>query len=263
MSDTAGSGRRPVGVALLILSILLGTVTWLLLRRSMYVAHDIPWTCDSEGCGTNDFRVLYLIGGIAADVALVGSSWLILRMAGFGSALALCGFAFVSGWHAAIAEGAIPLERDATAITIWTVIGWVGVGVAALGLLYDLAMTGTVVRLLGHPSVPARLTRFETVDNHGTALMTFTDSDGFDHTRRVRAGMSWLYLPVRAVYRRSDPTRNQLAVPWYRPVRTTTTISEGSQAERLDQLERLAAIYREGLLTDLEFQRAKDTLLDP
>ncbi|WP_425464669.1 SHOCT domain-containing protein [Nocardia yunnanensis] len=28
----------------------------------------------------------------------------------------------------------------------------------------------------------------------------------------------------------------------------------------LDQLERLAAMYREGLLTDAEFQRAKDTL---
>ncbi|MFI9504794.1 SHOCT domain-containing protein [Nocardia sp. NPDC052566] len=261
MSDTTGSGRGAVVVRLLLAGPL-GIAAWLLLRWWAYVAHEIRWDCDSGGCGTNDPRALLLIGGIAAGAALVVVLWWIVRVVGFGLAVALCSFAMVRGWRAADGGAA---GANADAITLWSSVGLAGICLLALALAFELAATGTVARLCGQLSAPARLSDFEPAKGlrgGGTGLMTFTDRDGQVHSRRLRADPTWFHLPVRAIYPRADPSRSRLAAPWYRPWESATDDSGVTgKAELVQQLERLAALHRAGDLSDAEYERAKAKLL--
>ncbi|WP_330181672.1 SHOCT domain-containing protein [Nocardia sp. NBC_01503] len=258
MSDSPRPGRIAAPV-LLILSIALGVTAWLMIRQGTYVLHDIPWTCDSEGCGTNDARVAFLVVGGFLAFGLAGTAWSILHMTGVGIAFALGSFATVSGWRRATAAGLEPAAVNSTAATIWTIAGWLGIAVTALALRYELKVTGTLDRILGRPRVPARLTEFEVVDDAGTALITFTDTEGLTHTRRIPAAQSWLDLPVHAHYHRDDPTRVRLALPWYRPLRGDGASEDDTVA---DELERVTALYAKGHLSAAEFQRAKSRILE-
>ncbi|MRH91803.1 hypothetical protein GFY24_30935 [Nocardia sp. SYP-A9097] len=258
MPDSPGPGRI-AAPALLVLSTVLGVTAWLMIRQGTYVLHDIPWDCDSEGCATDDARMIFLVGGAFAACGLTGTAWAIMRMMGFGIALTTGAFAAVSGWHAAAAEGLQPPTAYATPITICTIAGWVGVAGTALALCYELKTIGIIPRLLGTPYAPARLSKYETVDEVGTAVLTFTDRDGFTHSSRIPAARSWLDLPVHAVYERDDPAHPRLALPLYRPVRGDGT---GEDDTVVDKLERVATLYNKGHLSDIEYERAKARILE-
>ncbi|MFF2549426.1 SHOCT domain-containing protein [Nocardia sp. NPDC058058] len=257
MSDSPGPGRfRAPG--LLVLSALLAVAAWVLMRQATYSLHAVEWSCDGEGCSTDDPRIMLLLGGIATGVVLVYAGWSILRGLSFGIALSVCAFAAVDGWRAATADG-LQSASDYSGWTIAsTVLAWIGVAVTVLALRYELKMSGLIPRLLGRPCAPARLSDFEVVDDIGTALLSFTDSEGFACSARVNATRDWLELPVRALYVRDDPTRTRLVLPWYRPSGTPDPDPDDSVVERL---ERLAALHNRGELSDTEYERAKARIL--
>jgi hypothetical protein len=253
---------RPGRIAYLLVAVLLGAAVWFLLRRGNYVANEIAWVCDHNSCGTNDARAVLPVAGIVLDVLLGIMLLPVLRLLGAGIALGLGPLAAVTGWHAAAAEGRVPIELVSADIAFWRAVAIVGAVLAVLGLLLELLRPGPSWLLLrGWDRVPARLHSYTgPADGSGTAVLAFTDSDGRPHQVMVRARPSWERQPVQAIYPVRDPSRARVAPSWRR--RESEVESGPAPASSLaGELERLANLHREGQLTDAEYEVAKRRVL--
>lgn len=270
---TASSRRRSAagGALRLVLAVPLAFAAWVLLREGNAVAHTIDWWCDGDGCSTDDPQVFLIVGGIAADLAFFLVLMPLLRFIAFGAALALAPLAAMQGWRDAVAGG-LPEAEVATEFKVWGTVAGVGLLLAFAGLVYELRATATLETLIGRERVPAELVEFKegAKPGIGAAVLAFKDKTGHRHRRQVPAvPQSWTRGQVFAVYPPHDPSRARAALPWYRPVTAANaraalsnrgTPNAADQAA-LDELERLAALRREGALTEAEFQQVKRRLL--
>lgn len=223
---------------------------WYVLRHWAYVSGDVEWLCDGSGCGTDDPRPMLAIAG--GFLAVLASALLVtvLRLAGFGTALSVASLALVTGWDEAFADRQVDVVSGQAGI--WRTIAYVGLGVAALGLVIEVRLPGPAWRLLGWERVPAELGEIR----DGTAMLAYTDHDGRGHEVRVRAPEQLRGRPVSAYYLVRDPSRARLA-----PGKQKVLRASSEDATLSTELTRLATLHVEGHLTDAEFEQAKRRVL--
>ncbi|MCD0443203.1 SHOCT domain-containing protein [Glycomyces sp. A-F 0318] len=262
------------GLVLLLFALPCGLAAWYLLQRGNAEAHLIPWSCWGGECSTDDPRVFLIIGGVAANIACFAFALAALRAIAFGAAMALGPLASISGWREAVAGG-LPAAEVSTEIKVWGAVAGVGAVIALLGLVYELRVSAAFAALLGRERVPAALEDYKDAGSGsgvGTAALAFRDRRGHPHRVEVRVPRSWTRAPLAAVYPAGDPARARAALPWLRRLITAETVASTVSAETgapasepslVGELERLAALRREGHLTEEEFQLAKRRLLEP
>lgn len=253
---------------LLPFAVLCGLAAWYLLERGNAEAHLIPWSCWGGECSTGDPRVFLIVGGVAANIACFAFAIPALRLIAFGAAMALGPLAAISGWREAVASG-LPAAEVTAETRVWGVVAGVGVVIALLGLVYELRTTAAFATLFGRERVPAALEDYREPkpdSGFGTAALVFRDRSGHPHRVEVRTPQSWTRRTLAAVYPSGEPARARVALPWLRsmveakPAETGTPRPEPSL---VGELERLAALRRDGHLTDEEFRLAKRRLLEP
>ncbi|WP_030162228.1 SHOCT domain-containing protein [Glycomyces sp. NRRL B-16210] len=251
------------------LALPLAYAAWSLLREGNAVAHTIAWACGADGCSTDDPKVFLFFGGAAATVAFFLVLISVLRLVAFGAALALAPLAAIQGWQDAIDSG-LPASEVATEFKVWGAVAGAGLLLAFAGLVYELRATATLESLIGRERVPAHLVDYQegAKPGIGSGTLVFRDKSGHRHRRRFPAvPQSWTRRALLAVYPPHDPTRARIALTWYRPFNAaaaraalaerTFEDSGAPEASVIGELERLAALRREGLLSEEEFQRAK------
>lgn len=274
MPSPSPSPRRssPRRTATLVCFVLLfGGAAWYLIARGNAIAHTIEWTCFAGECSTNDGRMALFVFGFLALAGFLATATALLRLIGFGAAVALGPLAAIWGWREAVAGG-LPAADVATETKVWGTVAAVGLLLALLGLWIELKLTGTIALLAGRRRSPAVLTDFEPnrADGlTGSAVLEFRDQSGHPHRVTVPQTMqSWVGSQVLAVYRPDDPRSARVGLPWFRTAAKTPkkpddkpgTAAEPSLSE---ELERLAALRRDGMLTEEEFEAAKRRLLEP
>jgi len=248
----------------------IGLLAWYLLREGNAIAHTIEWWCDSEGCSTSDPRILLIGLGAFADLWVFLALMSVLRLVAFGAALALAPLAAMSGWNKAIAGG-MPAGEVATEFKVWGTVAGVGIALALLGVLVELRSTATLQLLIGRERSPAALQDYRegAKPGFGSAALVFRDQSGHPHRKQLpEVPGAWKGTRLFAVYPPHDPSRARLALPWYRPWKqhqgeetSAPEADRGAKPSLTGELERLAALRREGLLTEAEFDQAKRRLL--
>lgn len=207
-------------------------LTWLCFHLSTRDAVDVRWSCDSQGCSSNDFASAAPILGLmtAVPLALVASRF--LHRAAPGSVVVFCALAAASGWHAAldadrVAEGTrtdwnllIPVARlsVSTWLTVLTVVAAAGAAGALWGAVVSLHRTAALARLRpGRATSPAELHGWRSTGRRrGAVTVVFHDARGVRHEVPATTERLALGRPVLAVYdetRPGDPATTRVAIP--------------------------------------------------
>ncbi|MFG3343217.1 SHOCT domain-containing protein [Glycomyces sp. NPDC048151] len=268
-SQPRPGGKRRTAV-LLVFTLLFGGAAWYLISGGNAIAHTVEWTCVANECSTNDGRMALFVFGFIALAGFLGTATALLRLIGFGAAVALGPLAAIWGWREAVADG-LPAAEVATETKVWGAVAAVGLVLALLGLWIELKLTGTIALLAGRRRSPAVLTGFEPnrADGlAGSAVLEFRDESGHPHRVNVPQTMrAWVGAPVLAVYPPDDPRSARVGLPWFRTANKASKPKDdkaeaAEQPSLSEELERLAALRRDGMLTEEEFEAAKRRLLD-
>lgn len=205
---------------------------WLVFRVSAYDAVMINWSCDSQGCGSDEFASAAPLLGIASGIALAFLAARYLHRATPGCVIGLAALGHLSGWYEALDEGRaagdtrvdwpllLPFGR--LSVDQWLMSLW---GLAALCLLcavwgaaFSVRRTAAVPRYLhGRATAEATLTGWRrTSRGRGAVTVTFQDARGVEHEVPTVVESAALGRPVLAVYdetRPDDPATTRVAIP--------------------------------------------------
>ncbi|MDJ1134972.1 hypothetical protein [Streptomyces iconiensis] len=205
---------------------------WLVFRVSAYDAVMIDWSCDSQGCGSDDFASAAPLLGGASVLALGFLAARFLHRATPGCVVALAALANVSGWREALDEGRaaegtrvdwpllLPFGR--LSVAQWLTSLWVITAVAVLcavwGAAFSVRRTAAVLRYFrGRATAEAELSGWQrTGRGRGAVTVRFEDGRGVAYEVPTVVEMAALGRPVLAVYdeaRPEDPATTRVAIP--------------------------------------------------
>ncbi|MFD9884595.1 hypothetical protein ACFWZT_24370 [Streptomyces alboflavus] len=225
--------RRTYGLTLRGLAcVLLAWQVWLIWHLSTYDGTTAVWSCDSGGCGSEQFASIAPELGIASAALLGFVAARFLHRATVGAVIALSAAGAAAGWYDAVSDGrvdygtvtdfmlVVPAGRHTVAgwlTFLWSVAAAGGL-VAVWGGAVSLRRTAALRRLRADFSTAAaRLEGWRPVrGRRGEVTVVFHDVQGARHAVPVVVDRTALNRPVLAVYDRSrpaDPRRTRVAVP--------------------------------------------------
>ncbi|MEU7581060.1 hypothetical protein AB0B50_26055 [Streptomyces sp. NPDC041068] len=211
---------------------------WLVWHTSTYDAASVRWSCDTEGCATDQFAGMAPIVGIASAVLLGFLSSRYLQRATAGAVVAFSALAAAVGWRDALSAGRVgratvtdfhivlPISR--LPVADWLTILWTaaaaGLVAASWGAVVSVRRTAVLRRISRrYTTAEATLQGWRTVSrSRGEAVVVFEDHTGVRHEVPAVVDRIALDRPVLAVYdatRPGDPDRTRVAVPRKRLLR--------------------------------------------
>lgn len=233
--------RRTYGLTLRGLACaLLAWQVWLVWHLSTYDVSTVVWSCDGEGCGSDQFASLAPELGIASAALLGFVAARFLHRATVGAVVALSAAGAAAGWYDAVSDGRVGYDTVTDFMLVvpagrHTVSGWLtflwtvaaaGGLVAVWGGAVSLRRTAALRRLRADFSTAqARLEGWRPVrGRRGEVTVVFHDAQGARHAVPVVVDRAALDRPVLAVYDRNhpaDPRRTRVAVPRRRRLRSS------------------------------------------
>ncbi|WJV50497.1 hypothetical protein [Streptomyces flavofungini] len=231
--------RRTYGLTLRGLACaLLAWQVWLVWHLSTYGVSTVVWSCDDEGCGSDQFASLAPELGIASAALLGLVAARFLHRATVGAVISLSAAGAAAGWYDAVSDGRVGYGTVTDFMLVvpagrHTVSGWLtflwsvaaaGGLVAVWGGAVSLRRTAALRRLRADFSTAqARLEGWRPVrGRRGEVTVVFHDVQGARYAVPVVVDRAALDRPVLAVYDRTDPAdprRTRVAVPRRRRLR--------------------------------------------
>lgn len=205
---------------------------WLVFRVSAYDSVMINWSCDSEGCGSDEFASMAPLLGVGSGIALAFLAARYLHRATPGCVVGLAALAHLSGWYEALDDGRVtgatavdwplllPFRRlavDQWLTSLWSLAA-VSLACAVWGAAFSLRRTAALPRYLrGRATAEATLSGWRrTGRRRGAVTLTFEDARGVEHEVPTVVESAALGRPVLAVYdaaRPDDPATTRVAIP--------------------------------------------------
>ena len=226
LQRTYGQAMRVIACALLVWQV------WMVWHIAGHEASTVRWSCDEDGCGSDQFAAGAPFVGAVCAVALGLLCARYLHRATAGAMVALCAVACAAGWQDAVADGRVgydtvtgfqlvlPIGRFSVAE--WLTFLWSVAGAGCLAALW-----GAAVSLRRTAGLRRLSRRYATADavlegwrpvrrKYGEVTVVFEDAAGVRHEVPAVVERAALRRDVLAVYdtdRPGDPVRTRVAVP--------------------------------------------------
>jgi hypothetical protein len=293
-ADVSGTAVRAlVGTGLAALG------AWML-GYAAHEQNTVSWECAAGTCATDDFAGAAPVLGIIVLVVALAVLSPLTRRATPGLVVAVGSGAWLAGLRAAVRDHLATEQEVRRATVVLGVVLALAVVAAAAGAVRSLGPS-TLARARGLTRTWARVGDYENVGgSRCRATVHFDDAHGVRHSVRTEVPRDAFRHAPHAYYdptRPDDPDRLRVVVPGQpltaaartardEAVRVLLPLPEddlasqppgasGSSASSaspapsasragsvVDHLERLAALHRDGVLTDAELAAAKARVLD-